>query len=223
MKYKLLNTEGLSAEQIIDLVNKGARFKIFKFQIALVAVSLPRLSPAILIRTPEELKKFTRKYNLITLLAGPWFFPSGPVDVYSTIKFNNKGAIDATQDLLINIKHYDPAAQTIELKKVYTLFDQLPKNDLKVLKKALENYFAAKPEIKKAFVGRYVNVEEHIEPPYFIGIDAGQAKGEFGKEMMEHIYKKFNEYVVFQVFTKHENAELFERITEQGQDLMFKK
>ena len=139
MKYKLENIDGLNTEDIKRKIDAGCTFKIFSYRISLVAISLKRLSPAFLIHNENELKTFQKKYNLITTLFGPWFIPSGPFNTYSAIRFNNKGGLDVTNDIRINLEFFNQVEKTVDIKTAYTLFTEISVDEFRELEKSISD------------------------------------------------------------------------------------
>lgn len=218
MIYKLLNTQGLTREQITEKVNSGYTFRIFRYQVALVAVTFFRLSPAILIKDESEMRECISKYNARSWFFGLWFFPTGPLNVIRTVRLNNKGGVDVTKDILLNLENYNLQEGIVDMKMAYTLFDKMDdRTDYKELCKSINAFRTENPAVKNFYAGRYINVNEHEETPNIIAIDFNGNKEKMEEELKAHLYKRFHKFVKFTFLYKHENPELFERIMEQGE------
>lgn len=217
MIHKLINTEKLNKEEIAELINKGAKFILFKYNVALVATTFTRVSPAILITSANQLKKHKRKYNLYSLFFGPWFIPTGPFNVYNTIKLNNSGGIDVTKDIEINLEHYNPLEKTIEIKNIDTEFAHISKGELRELHKALKNYSPDNLSMESIYVGKFINVEEYVEPHYVVGFKAELEENHI-EEIFACIYTRFRSYVPFEIIDQ--NSDLFKKLERQGQKVI---
>lgn len=222
MKYKLGNIENLDALTLKkQIVEQGAKFIIFKYKISIIALSFDRLSIAYCVRNKEEFKQLKQKYNFRTMLLGLWAFPWGPFETYSTIKLNNNGGIDVTQDVLLNIETYNKEDKSIFIEKMYTQFSPVSKHDLKEVKKAFAAYYKQSREIEALYIGKYINIEEGLEPPYMVGIKSKVAKPEIKEKLEELFYQKFYSFAQVFFFFESENEELFEKIKEQGQYIRY--
>lgn len=172
MIYKLSNVNGLTSEDIIDRIDKGYSFRVFRYQIALVAVTFFRLSPAFFVKDEEEARELSKKFNIRSWLFGLWFIHTGPINVMRSVRLNNGDGINVTKDILLNLDTYNRAENTVQIKKVYTLFDKLDdRTDFKELTKALNAFRNQNHSVKNVYVGRYLNVEENIIPPIVIAMD----------------------------------------------------
>lgn len=216
MIYKLANTSDLGKEEILIVLNSGARFVVFKYNISFIFIRFERWSPAILIKNSEEMKRYQKKYNTLNYFFASWHFPKGPYLLYSSLKFNNQGGLDVTQDIVLNLDHYNQVSQTISIERIHTLFDVISTSDMKELQKALQLFFENYPMIRELYVGQYVNIDEYEEPPFCVAFD----KSDLDREALKKaIYTRFRKHVVFQFFSREEEPELFEAIKEQGQKI----
>lgn len=222
IEYQLANTNGINVSEIKKRIALGAKFVIFRYQISFIAISFERYSPVYLIHNTRELKVLQTKYNQKTLLFGPWSFPWGPFQSYSAIKLNNAGGMDVTKDIILNLDFYDKANNKITLKEMHTVFGQLSKSDFKEVSKAFSAYLLKTTPIKALYIATYINVEEHIDPPFMIGlnVNAKLNKDEVTEALTALFYERFYEMTELIIFFKEDEEELFIKIEEQGKQVI---
>src|SRR5690606_4154726 len=104
MKYKLVINDNFTLDELRKEIQNGGRFILFPYCISLIfAVNLERFSTAIFFKKEGSVSRFKNKYNLISFVFGWWCIPWGPMQTVSDIRINNRGGIDITEDILINI------------------------------------------------------------------------------------------------------------------------
>jgi hypothetical protein len=130
--------------------------------------------------------------------------------------------MDVTEDIRINLEHYQKEEQTVEIVNIHTQFNPWPKAHFKELKKALFDYCIQTEGVLEVYAGIYLNVDEYTEPPYWIGINTTDDFEYAEETFLELVYKRFRSHAGIDVFHKNENPELFEKIAEQGQPLVKK-
>ncbi len=102
-KTKLILEKYYTIEELTEKVNQGARFVIFQYCISLIfAVTLRRFSPAYLIQSNNGQAKFKKKYNRISFIFGWWGISWGPIKTIQSLRINNMGGLDVTEDLILN-------------------------------------------------------------------------------------------------------------------------
>lgn len=218
-EYALLNADDLSAEKIRDLIeSKKASVKVFQYHISFIAISLFRLSPAFLIRKEEDQRRFQKKYNLISLFFGPWFFPKGPFRVYKDIRANSAGGIDVTKDVLLNLDNYNPESGKIVISEIHTIFKKLPKADFKEISKALSGNFKAMGDARNIFAGYFINSGDY-EPHMVVGLSTDLNLTTLEPIILKLLYKRFMPHVPFEIITSSSHPELFVKLVEQGSSI----
>ncbi len=221
MKQSLINTEGLSKEDILEKIASGGRFIVFQYTLSLGLVSFYRLTRPILVCSNQEFVKYRNKYNLMSWLFGLWFIPTGPYRVVKSLKINNRGGIDTTKDIEVNIETYDVSSCEIELVQMDTIFGHLPDSELKEVRKALSAYLEQNETVISSYAALFINVEEYVEPPYIIGVERKFEKS-LDEEIRSHFYKRFRKFVQLEIWYKDMDNEAYEKLERQGHKLVGK-
>ena len=220
IKHQLLNIKKETAAQVIEQIKAGGKFIVFYYRLAILAVSYQRLSPAIFIRNQEEFEFYRKKYNKMALLKGFLYFPFGPLPALKEIKLNNKGGLDVTGDILLNLNETDLNNEVVYIRQMHTLFGHVAKTDLKYFKKTLLKYAQSNPEIECITVGTYINVNQHEEPPFCIGVAIKEKEHTQFEEVEKFLYKEFrsfNHFIHFDLNAQGEDAEISKKFKSQGQ------
>ncbi|MBN8688739.1 MAG: hypothetical protein J0M10_17100 [Chitinophagales bacterium] len=100
---KIKNIEGLSAHDIQEEGDKGARFVYFAWTFSLIVFTFKRTSDVYLIRKDENRSRRSWPFSLITLLFGWWGLPFGPRYTIEAIRTNLKGGKDVTDEVLSTV------------------------------------------------------------------------------------------------------------------------
>ncbi|MBI5372237.1 MAG: hypothetical protein HZA79_09475 [Sphingobacteriales bacterium] len=100
---KIKNIEGLSAHDIMQEAEQGARFVYFTYTISLVVVTFKRTSDVFLVRKGESRLKRKWPYILITVLFGCWGIPFGPKYSLQAIRTNIRGGKDVTDEVVSTV------------------------------------------------------------------------------------------------------------------------
>jgi hypothetical protein len=82
--------------QVLD----GGRFVVFQFCISVLVLTFKRSSPIIFLRGDEDGARHALTYSLISLVAGWWGIPWGPIWTISTVSTNLQGGKDLTKAVL---------------------------------------------------------------------------------------------------------------------------
>lgn len=209
MHYNLIIDDGITLPLLQQKINeKAGRFIVFSYCIGLGAVALKRMSPAIFIENDKQLLYYKKRYNRINYIFGWWGIPYGLIHTPNYIVANNKGGIDVTDDVLLNITEASLREKQIEFRKTTMLFDFPDRNDEKIFRKHFTKVMADTYEIKRLAVGWYLNVENRTAPFYLIGIDASDHYENYIDTLEKHLYKDFFKRVKFQFIGISENEDL---------------
>ncbi|ACB75482.1 tetratricopeptide repeat protein [Opitutus terrae] len=92
--------EGLSPENIRDEMKRGARVVVFTYCVSLLVITFKRGSGLRFIKPGQSAAMAGLPYTLLSLVAGWWGFPWGPIYTIETIYRNVGGGIDVTDDVL---------------------------------------------------------------------------------------------------------------------------
>ena len=96
---KIEGIEGMSPEQIRFELLRGAKFVFFYYSVSVVVMSFRRASPVYFIPAGENALGKGLPWTLLTLVAGWWGIPWGPIYTVQSLVVNFKGGKDVTAEL----------------------------------------------------------------------------------------------------------------------------
>jgi hypothetical protein len=96
---KIQGIEGMSPDQIRFELHRGAKFVFFQYCVSAILITFRRSSPVYFI--PAEQNTFAKgmPWILLTLVAGWWGIPWGPIFSVQALVVNLKGGKDVTAEL----------------------------------------------------------------------------------------------------------------------------
>src|SRR5215472_10832 len=95
-RKQIKGAENLTLQELKDALERGGRVVVFQYCVSLLVVSLKRSSPVMLIKPGESAFAKGAPYCLISLFAGWWGIPWGPIWTLTTIATNLSGGKDLT-------------------------------------------------------------------------------------------------------------------------------
>jgi hypothetical protein len=98
-KSKIQGIEGLSSDQVRFELERGGRFVVFQYCVSVLVVTFKRSSPIYFIRSGESPVGKGIGFTLLTLVAGWWGFPWGPIYSAQSIYRNLSGGKDVTKEV----------------------------------------------------------------------------------------------------------------------------
>ncbi len=199
MKHRLDIDDNLTMDVLKQQVADGARFVVFPYCISLIfAITLSRLSPAILIKDEAALAKHKAKYKRLSVLFGWWCFPWGPSRTIQCLKICNAGGTDVTDDVMLNITEEDLAKKEVQVKRTTMLFVKPKDLERKALLRVVDKRLDASLQINRMVVGLFINTG-NSEPYHVIGIDTKRDFDEVAELVKKALYKEFynNAYFAF--------------------------
>jgi hypothetical protein len=104
---KIEGIAGMSPDEIRFEVQRGARFIFFYYSVSVLVMSFRRASPVYFIRAGETALSKGLPWTLLTLVAGWWGIPWGPIYTVQSLVVNFKGGKDVTAELSARLQ---PAA-----------------------------------------------------------------------------------------------------------------
>lgn len=216
IKIQLKNSYSL--DELKQYIEKGAKFIIFQYSISVfLAVILRRFSPAILVEPVDSVSKYKRKYNLISYLFGWWGLPWGPILTIQSISLNNRGGIDYTDEIMLNITEQALINREVEMLKTNLLFCKPDKWDLKSFKKALLRDFERDYNLKKLIVAVFINVEEGTKPYFSIGIKTDEDYKSYVIRIEKSLQKQFFKSTYFEFIDLNLSIKVAKLLEEQGE------
>jgi len=223
MNQKLLIESDITLEELEDKVANGYKFIVFQYCVSILfAITLRRFSPAILIKNNDEIREHKKRYNRYSLLFGLWAIPWGIIHTINSLKINNTGGVDVTEDIMVNITKEGLQNREIELKITTKLFLEPEKSDLKAFNKALLKGFERDYNVKQIAVGLFVNVDEGEAPFYMVGIKVEKDFEKYNERLDKALYKYFRKHVYFEYVDLNENEDVYRRLEKQGSIILNK-
>ena len=97
---KIKGAEGLTAEQVMIAVQRGSKFVVFEYCISVVILTFKRPSAIYFVGPEENRLRKGLPYFLLSLLAGWWGIPWGPIYTLQVLNTDLRGGKDVTKELL---------------------------------------------------------------------------------------------------------------------------
>ena len=97
---KIIGIDGLTTEQIHLEVAKGGKFVFYQFAVSVVFMSFKRSSHIYFVRANQHSIVRGLPYTLLSLVAGWWGIPWGPVYTVQAVWANLTGGHDVTPEVL---------------------------------------------------------------------------------------------------------------------------
>jgi len=205
LKYKIFIESDITLENLKEQINNGSKFIAFGYCVSILfAVTQRRFSPAFLIKENEDISKYKRKYNLITIFFGWWGFPWGPIHSIRTLHVNKSGGVDITEDIMLNIDDEALIKREVEMKLTNQLFCKPDRLDTTAFKKALLRDFKGDINIKKMAVGFFINTDS---PFYTIGLQVDSNFESYIERVKKSLYTGFHKRTHFEFIDLSESTE----------------
>lgn len=96
---KINGLEGLSREQISLALNNGARFVTFYYCVSILIMTFRRSSDVYFVRQGDGTFGKGLPFTLLSLIAGWWGIPWGPIYTIQSIFQNSTGGVDMTGEV----------------------------------------------------------------------------------------------------------------------------
>ena len=97
---KIEGIEGMQIDQIQFEVQQGAKFVFYYYCISIVVMTFRRPSGIYFVRSGENRIAKGLPWTLLTLLAGWWGIPWGPIYSIQSFVVNFKGGKDVTAEIM---------------------------------------------------------------------------------------------------------------------------
>ena len=109
MGTRIRGVEGLTTDQLNFELQRGAKFVLFQYCISAVVISFRRGSDIYFIRNGENAIVKGLPFTLISLVAGWWGIPWGPIWTVTTTVTNFRGGKDITAEVIASLNVPKPA------------------------------------------------------------------------------------------------------------------
>jgi hypothetical protein len=96
MAIKIQGIEGLSQSEIDFEIQRGAKFVLFQYCVSIVVLTFKRPSDIYFIRLGENAAVKSLSFTLLSLVAGWWGIPWGPIYTIQSVYNNLNGGKDVT-------------------------------------------------------------------------------------------------------------------------------
>lgn len=97
---KIVGIDGLTNDQIHQEILKGGKFGFYQYCVSLLVVTFKRSSDIYFVPAGHAVTGPRVGYSLLSLLAGWWGFPWGPIYTVQSLWTNLAGGRDVTRDVL---------------------------------------------------------------------------------------------------------------------------
>jgi hypothetical protein len=106
----------MSPDEIRFEVQRGAKFVFFYYSVSVIVMSFRRPSPVYFIRPGQNALGKALPWTLLTLLAGWWGIPWGPIYTVQSLLVNFKGGKDVTGELSARMQPATPVPTPREVQ-----------------------------------------------------------------------------------------------------------
>ena len=100
MAIKIGGIEGMRAGEVDFEIQRGARFVFFQYCISILVLTFRRASDIYFLRHGESAVTKGLPLTLVSLVAGWWGIPWGPIFTIQSVYNNSRGGKDVTQSVL---------------------------------------------------------------------------------------------------------------------------
>mgnify|MGYP001574082852 CR=1 FL=1 len=204
-----------SKEQLLAAIHNGARFVVFQYCVSVVALSMVRYSPAILILDTTRIEEKVSYYNRLSRFFGWWSIPYGISETLRSIRLNSSGGIDMTEDIMLNFNESMFATQELELVKTNQLFIKPNKDIISCFDRAMSDLVGV-IDFKEVVIGLFINTEEYETPYLVIGINSAIELSQCDEVLSNALYKHFTSHTKFSFIDLNADSELSKRLLLQG-------
>ena len=104
--------DSITTEDLARELGRGAKFVIYQYSISVVILSFKRASDIYFVRSNESAVVKGLPYTLLSLVAGWWGIPWGPIFTIGTLYNNLRGGKDVTTEVssFLNVQPVKAAA-----------------------------------------------------------------------------------------------------------------
>jgi hypothetical protein len=104
MALKIRGIEGMKAGEVHFEIGRGARFVFFQYCISVVVLTFRRPSDIYFLRQGESAVTRGLPFTLLSLMAGWWGIPWGPIYTIQSVYNNSRGGKDVTESVLHSLR-----------------------------------------------------------------------------------------------------------------------
>lgn len=100
---KIVGTDGMTATEINMELQKGGKFVIYQYCVSVLILTFKRSSDIYFIRADENAVSKSLVFTLLSLVAGWWGIPWGPIWTITTVVTNLRGGKDVTAQVVASL------------------------------------------------------------------------------------------------------------------------
>jgi len=100
---KIVGVEGMTATELNMELQRGGRFVVFQYCVSILIMTFRRGSNIYFIREGESAVAKGMGYTLLSLLAGWWGIPWGPIYTIGALANNLHGGKDVTPQVVASL------------------------------------------------------------------------------------------------------------------------
>lgn len=104
MAVKIRGIEGMRPGEVDFEIQRGARFVFFQYCISIVVLTFRRASDIYFLRQGESAVTKGLPFTLLSLVAGWWGIPWGPIYTIQSVYNNSRGGKDVTESVLNSVR-----------------------------------------------------------------------------------------------------------------------
>lgn len=104
MATKIRGIEGMKNGELDFEIQRGGKFVLFQYCISIVVLTFRRPSDIYFLRQGESAATKGLPFTLLSLVAGWWGIPWGPIYTIQSVYNNSRGGKDVTQAVLNSLK-----------------------------------------------------------------------------------------------------------------------
>ena len=104
MATKIRGIEGMKNGELDFEIQRGGKFVLFQYCVSIVVLTFRRPSDIYFLRQGESAVTKGLPFTLLSLVAGWWGIPWGPIYTIQSVYNNSRGGKDVTQAVLNSLK-----------------------------------------------------------------------------------------------------------------------
>ena len=101
---RIIGTEGMSPQQVEFEIQRGGKFVFFQYCISILILTFRRPSDIYFVRPGESAIAKGLPFIVLTLFAGWWGIPWGPIYSVQSLVTNFRGGKDVTAEIAANLR-----------------------------------------------------------------------------------------------------------------------
>lgn len=97
---KIIGIEGMTTDEINFELQRGGKFVLFQYCVSVLIVTFKRASAVYFLKSGENGFVKGLRFTAISLIAGWWGFPWGPIYTIHSLFTNLRGGKDITKEII---------------------------------------------------------------------------------------------------------------------------